>query len=93
MTPFAALQWLMLAVSIGLAGICVGVGWKCKWLRPLAWAWLFVAVNHIALYAIAFIFLEERIGLNATQIWSTVTRIHIAATGGLTLLVLARGRL
>lgn len=93
MTATDALQWLTLCVFGALAGVCIGVIIRRPRLRPLAWAWLAVAVNHVLLYAVAFLFLESRVGPATTLIWSAASRIHVAFTAVWMLLEIARGRL
>jgi len=93
MSATEALQWLTLYVFAALGGVCIGVAKVRPRLRPVAWAWLAVAVSHVALYAVAFLWLEQRVGADATLIWSVAARIHVAFTAGLMLLAFARGRL
>lgn len=93
MTPFVALQWLTMFVFAVMAGICIGVLKARPRLRPLAWAWLAVAVNHVLLYAVAFLFLESRVGPNTTLIWSAASRIHAGFTATWMLVLIAKGKI
>lgn len=86
-------QWLTLTAFVALGALLVAVAWKQRRLRPVAMAWLAVVLNHVALYAIAFIWFEQYVGFEATQIWSQATRIHVAFTVAWMALAMARGRL
>ena len=93
MSATEALQWLTLFVYAALGGVCIGVAKARPRLRPVAWAWLAVAVNHVLLYAVAFLWLEPRVGPVTTLIWSVAARLHAAFTAGWMLLAAAKGRL
>jgi len=93
MSATDALQWLTLFTYAALAGVCIGVAKARPRLRPWAWAWLAVAVNHALLYAVAFLFLEQRVGPVATLVWSVAAQLHAAFTAGWMLVAEAKGRL
>lgn len=93
MSATEALQWLTLLAYAALAGVCIGVIIRRPRLRPLAWAWLAVAVNHVLLYAVAFLFLESRVGPNTTLIWSAASRIHAGFTATWMLVLIAKGKI
>lgn len=93
MSTAAMGQWLTLVVFVALGGLLVAVVWRRPRLRAVAMAWLAVALNHIALYVVAFMWFEEYIGVDATQLWSQATRIHVAFTVAWMVWAMARGRL
>jgi hypothetical protein len=85
-----SLQWTALA-AFGLLGVlCVYAA--RRWPRragPIGVAVLVVAVNHIAYY-VAFLIFPEWLSAQPTLVWSVVTRLHVAFTFAVILVMAAR---
>jgi hypothetical protein len=90
---FLALQWLTFAAFAALGALCVLIMWRYPHARGMAAGWLAVALNTAALYWAAFLIWPDRVGMEATQIWSAAVRLHVALTAGWQLWAWARRRL
>lgn len=84
-----ALQWLTLVAFAGLALACVAalVGkWRQRVMVGMGVALLAVALNHVAYY-VAFLLFPNWLGATATMMWSIVSKLHVAGTALLALVV------
>lgn len=82
-----ALQWLALAAFAILAVACVAVlARERRALAGPAIALLVVALNQVSYY-VAFLMFPDCLGPIATMMWSIVSKLHVAGTALLALVV------
>lgn len=79
-----ALQWLVLLAFGGLALACLYALARKPSLVGVAVALLSLALNYAAYY-IVFLVFPDRLDAFATMMWSIVTKLHTAGTGGVIL--------
>ncbi len=85
MSTGVALQWLVLAAFVVLAGACAYVlARKRPSLTGVAVALLVVALHHVAYYVVFLVF-PNRLSALETMLWSIVVRLHVAGTALLAL--------